>query len=89
MSVTMNRLRCALFRHAPSRVVERVGEWTIRECPRCHEMWATPSMWWTLRYGEDARRAHRKLTEMEERMLRSYAAELDAKIAEGLDNHGK
>ena len=89
MKATVNRLYCALFRHAPSRVIERVGEWTIRGCPRCHEMWAVPSTWWLLHYGEDVRYAHRKLTEMENRMLRNYAAELDAKLVEGLDKHAQ
>jgi len=79
MSNTLNRLRCALFRHAPSRVVERVGEWTIRECPHCHEMWAVPSARWLL--YEDARRSGAKLTE-------AHRALID-RATKGLDKRGK
>jgi hypothetical protein len=88
MSATLNRLWCALFRHAPGRLVERVGEWTIYECPRCQEWWATPSTWWTLRH--DAALAGKKLTSIEAAMLKSYAAEVDAELESAtLDNRQK
>ena len=87
MSATLNRLRCALFRHASSRVVERVGEWTIRECPRCGEWWAEPSVKWLL--YEDARRRGVNLTEVHRALIDRAARGVDKKVMEGLDNHGK
>jgi hypothetical protein len=87
MSATLNRLWCALFRHAPSRVVERVGEWTIRECPRCGEWWAEPSVKWLL--YEDARRRGVNLTEVHRTLIDRAARGVDKKVMEGVDNRGK
>ena len=86
MKTTLNRLTCALFRHAPSRIIERVGEWTIHECPRCGEMWAEPSVKWLL--YEDARRSGATLTQVHRALIDKAARGVDKKMMEGLDNRG-
>lgn len=82
----LRRLWCALLRHQPATVLERVGEWTIRECPRCGEWWAEPSTWWLL--CQAVQRQGRVLTHMEAELLRRHAQQLDERLGKHapLDN---